>query len=160
MEAASSLRQEHNVPIPAELVIIPNPEIQAIINDESLVWGVEGAGPTKALGGEETTSAALSSTKEPSYVNFLWNFHFSKNNSIVCPTLGAFILYLITLSVWNFYLRRYPLSIFFLSIYASCLCFPMYLYIWLLLFLVFSCGGEIPLFSYYIKNLPSFDNAL
>ena len=71
MEAASSLRQEHNVPIPAELVIIPNPEIQAIINDESPVQGFEGAGPTTALGGEETTSAALSSTEEPSYVNFL-----------------------------------------------------------------------------------------
>ena len=71
MEAASSLRQEHNVPIPAELVIIPNPEIQAIINDESLVRWVEGAGPSTALGGEETTYAALSLTEEPSYVNFL-----------------------------------------------------------------------------------------
>ena len=27
VEAASSLRQERNVPIPTELVIIPNPEI-------------------------------------------------------------------------------------------------------------------------------------
>ena len=59
------MRQKRNVPIPAKLVIILNPEIQVIINDESPVRGVEGAAPTTALGGEETTFAALSSTKEP-----------------------------------------------------------------------------------------------
>nr|POE91821.1 hypothetical protein CFP56_65366 [Quercus suber] len=63
MEVASSLRQEHNVPIPAELVIIPNVDIQAIINDESPAQGVEGAGPTVTLGGEEITFVALSSTE-------------------------------------------------------------------------------------------------
>ncbi|KAL0001574.1 hypothetical protein SO802_015355 [Lithocarpus litseifolius] len=65
VEAASSLRQERNVPIPAELVIIPNLEIQAIINDKSHVQGVEEVGPTTTLEGKETTSAALSSTEKP-----------------------------------------------------------------------------------------------
>nr|POE84955.1 hypothetical protein CFP56_75806 [Quercus suber] len=65
VEAASSLRQERNVPILTKLVIIPNPEIQAIINDKSPIKKVERAGPTTTCGGEATTYAALSSTKEP-----------------------------------------------------------------------------------------------
>ena len=56
VEASSSLGVESNIPIPEELVIIPNPEIQAIINDESPTHEVEGGG---------TISAVLSSTKEP-----------------------------------------------------------------------------------------------
>nr|POE66783.1 hypothetical protein CFP56_68838 [Quercus suber] len=64
VEAASSLRQERNVPILTKLVIIPNPEIQAIINDKSPIKKVERAGPTTTCGGEATTYAALSLTKE------------------------------------------------------------------------------------------------
>lgn len=64
VEAVSPLRQECNIPIPRELVIIPNPETQAIINDESLVREVEVVGPAMALGREAITSIALSSTEE------------------------------------------------------------------------------------------------
>ena len=64
VEATSSLRQERNIPIPEELVIIPNLEIQAIINDESFAREVEGARPTTSPRGG-TISAALSSTEEP-----------------------------------------------------------------------------------------------
>ena len=67
IEVSSSPRVESNIPIPEELVIIPNPEIQAIINDESLAREVEGAGPAASLGGG-TISAVLSSTKESSRV--------------------------------------------------------------------------------------------
>ena len=56
------------MPIPVELIILPNPEIQAIMNDESPVREVEGARPTAALGGEMTSSAPVSSTEEPSHV--------------------------------------------------------------------------------------------
>ena len=59
------MRKKRNVNIPAKLVIILNPEIQVIINDESPIRGVKEAEPTTALGGEKTTFAALSSTKEP-----------------------------------------------------------------------------------------------
>ena len=64
VKASSSLKVESNIPILEELVIIPNPEIQAIINDESPVCEVEGAGPVASLEGG-TISAALSSTEEP-----------------------------------------------------------------------------------------------
>ena len=67
VKATSSLRQEHNIPIPKELVFILNPKIQAIINDESPTREVEGAGLAASLGGG-TISAALSSTKEPPHV--------------------------------------------------------------------------------------------
>ena len=67
IEVSSSPRVESNIPIPEELVIIPNPEIQAIINDESPAREVEGAGPAASLGGG-TISAVLSSTKESSSV--------------------------------------------------------------------------------------------
>ena len=68
VEASSSLRLESSIPTPAELLIIPNPEIQAIINDESLVREVDGLGTATVLGGEATISSALSSTEEPSRV--------------------------------------------------------------------------------------------
>ena len=45
VEGASPLWQKCNVPIPGELVIIPNPEIQAIIIDESPTREVERTGP-------------------------------------------------------------------------------------------------------------------
>ncbi|KAK9989043.1 hypothetical protein SO802_029282 [Lithocarpus litseifolius] len=67
VKASSSLTVESNILIPEELVIIPNPKIQAIINDESPARDVKGAGPTASLGGG-TISIALSSTKEPSRV--------------------------------------------------------------------------------------------
>lgn len=65
VKASSSLRLESNIPTPAELVIVSNHEIQAIINDESPIWEVDGAGSAMALGGDATTSAALSSIEEP-----------------------------------------------------------------------------------------------
>ena len=65
VEASSSLRLESSIPTPAELLIIPNPEIQAIINDESPVCEVDGLGTATVLGGEATISTALSSTEEP-----------------------------------------------------------------------------------------------
>ena len=65
VEASSPLRLESNIPIPQELVIIPNPEIQAIINDESLVRKVGGTGPVAVSKGEVTNSIAVSTTEEP-----------------------------------------------------------------------------------------------
>lgn len=65
VEPSFSLRQESNIPIPQELVIIPNPKIQAIINNESPVHQVRGAGPIAGSGGEVTSLAAVSITKEP-----------------------------------------------------------------------------------------------
>ena len=62
--ASFSLSVESNILIPEELVIITNPKIQAIINDESPALKVEGAGPAASLEGG-TISAALSSTEEP-----------------------------------------------------------------------------------------------
>ena len=56
------------MPILVELVILPNLETEAIINDESPVREVEGAGPIAALGGEMTSSIPVSSTKEPPHV--------------------------------------------------------------------------------------------
>ena len=58
VEVASPLRLEHNVPILGKLVIIPNLEIQAIINDESPVREVERIGPIATLGGDITSSVA------------------------------------------------------------------------------------------------------
>lgn len=58
VESSSSLRVENNIPIPEELVIIPNPKIQGIINDESPIREVDRA----------TTSTALSSIEEPPHV--------------------------------------------------------------------------------------------
>lgn len=51
------------MPILEELIIIPNPEIQAIINDESPFREVEGVGSTAAFGGEVTISTTVSSTE-------------------------------------------------------------------------------------------------
>ena len=68
VEVASPFRQECNVPIPRELVIMPNPEIQAIINDKSPVHKVERTGPITTSGGEITSSKAVSSTNEPPQV--------------------------------------------------------------------------------------------
>lgn len=48
-----------------ELIIIPNPKIQAIINDEYPVREVERDGPVARLGGKVTSSAAMSTTEEP-----------------------------------------------------------------------------------------------
>ena len=64
VESSSSLKVENNIPIPEELVIIPNPKIQGIINDESPIREVDRA----------TTSAALSSTEEPPHVQLLLLF--------------------------------------------------------------------------------------
>ena len=64
VESSSSLRQESNITIPEELIIIPNPEIQAIINDESPVRVVKGAGPITGSGGVVTNSAAAPTTEE------------------------------------------------------------------------------------------------
>lgn len=63
VKASSSLRLKSNIPIPKELIIVPNPEIQDIINNESRVWEVERASPTAVLRGEATNSAAVSSTE-------------------------------------------------------------------------------------------------
>nr|POE69888.1 hypothetical protein CFP56_38096 [Quercus suber] len=68
VEAASPLRLECNVPIPEELVIIPNPEIQAIINDKSPIHEVERTGPIAISGGEITSSVVVSATDEPPQV--------------------------------------------------------------------------------------------
>ncbi|KAL0010636.1 hypothetical protein SO802_005744 [Lithocarpus litseifolius] len=57
--------KESNIPIPEELVIIPNLEIQAIINDESPIREVGGASLVAGSGGEMTSLAAMSTTKEP-----------------------------------------------------------------------------------------------
>ena len=65
VEPSFTLRQESNIPIPQELVIIPNPKIQAIINNESPVHKVRGVGPIARSGGEVTSLAAVSITKEP-----------------------------------------------------------------------------------------------
>ena len=63
--SSSSFRQEGSIPIPQELVIIPNPEIQAIVNDESHVRVVKGVGPIAGSGGEVTKSVSVSSMDEP-----------------------------------------------------------------------------------------------
>ena len=68
VEGASPLWQKCNVPIPGELVIIPNPEIQAIIIDESPTREVERTGPIATSRGEITCSAAVSSTNKPPQV--------------------------------------------------------------------------------------------
>lgn len=68
VKASSSLRVESNIPIPQEHVIIPNPEIQAIINDESPIREVVGTSPVVVSGGEVTNFTAVSTTKEPSRV--------------------------------------------------------------------------------------------
>nr|POF02064.1 hypothetical protein CFP56_18187 [Quercus suber] len=65
VEPSSSFRQESSIPIPEELIIIPNLEIQGIINDESPVREVEGPGPTVGSGGDVTTPAAAPTTEEP-----------------------------------------------------------------------------------------------
>lgn len=56
------------MPIPEELIIIPNPEIQAIINDESPFREVEEVGSIAAFGGEVTSSATVSSIEGLPYV--------------------------------------------------------------------------------------------
>ena len=63
-EASSTLRLESNIPIPEELVIIPNPEIQTIINDESPVCEARGVGPFAASGGKVASSVPVSITEE------------------------------------------------------------------------------------------------
>lgn len=68
VESSSSLRQESNIPIPQELVIIPNPEIQTIINDESPICEVGGTSLVAGLRGEVTSSAAVSTIEEPPHV--------------------------------------------------------------------------------------------
>ena len=68
VEVASPFRPECNVPIPRELVIMPNPEIQAIINDKSPVHEVERIGPIATSRGEITSSKVVSSTNEPPQV--------------------------------------------------------------------------------------------
>ena len=65
VESFSSLRQEGSIPIPQELVIIPNLKIQAIINDESSIRVVEGASPVTGSGGEVTSLVVISRTVEP-----------------------------------------------------------------------------------------------
>nr|POF00837.1 hypothetical protein CFP56_73708 [Quercus suber]POF22878.1 hypothetical protein CFP56_38165 [Quercus suber] len=65
VEASFALRQADNIPIPEELISIPNPKIQAIINDKSLVREVEGTSPITMSGGEVTSSAVVSTTEEP-----------------------------------------------------------------------------------------------
>ena len=64
VEVSSSLSQESNIPILEELIIIPNPEIQAIINGESPICKVERDGPIAGSGGELTSSVAMSTTEE------------------------------------------------------------------------------------------------
>ena len=68
VEVSSSLRLESNIPTPAKLVIIPNPEIQAIINDESPIREVDEPKTATVLGGEATISTTLSSIEEPSRI--------------------------------------------------------------------------------------------
>lgn len=68
VEASSSLKVENNIPILEELFIIPNPEIQAIINDESPVCVVDGFGPAASLEGGATTFVTLSLTEETPHV--------------------------------------------------------------------------------------------
>ena len=65
VETSFSLRQESNIPIPQELVIISNLEIQAIINDKSPIHEVKGVGPITGSGGKVTSLAAVSTTEEP-----------------------------------------------------------------------------------------------
>ena len=65
VEASSTLRQKGNIPIPQELIIVRNLEIQAIINDESPVHEVGGVGPVAMSKGEVTCSTAISTTEEP-----------------------------------------------------------------------------------------------
>ncbi|KAK9984723.1 hypothetical protein SO802_034248 [Lithocarpus litseifolius] len=65
VEASFTLRLESNIPIPQELVIVPNPEFQAIINDKSLVREVGRASPVVVSGGEVTRSVAITTTEEP-----------------------------------------------------------------------------------------------
>ncbi|KAL0017462.1 hypothetical protein SO802_004531 [Lithocarpus litseifolius] len=90
VEASSSLRVESNIPIPKELVIIPNPEIQAIVNDESLAYEVEGAGLAASLKGG-TIFAALSLIKEPPRVYLIvFNIFMFQDNSIILPNFGGF----------------------------------------------------------------------
>ena len=64
VEPSSSLRQESSIPILEELIIILNPKIQAIVNDESPVCEVEGANPTAGTGGDVTTSAVAPTTRD------------------------------------------------------------------------------------------------
>ena len=68
VEVASPLRLKRNAPILEELVIIPNPEIQAIINDESPVREVERTSPITILRGKITSSTVMSSTDKPPQV--------------------------------------------------------------------------------------------
>ena len=64
VESSSSFRQESSIPIPEELIIIPNPKIQAIINDEFPVHVLEVACPITGSGGVVTNSAAAPTTEE------------------------------------------------------------------------------------------------
>ena len=65
VEPSSSLRQESSIQILEELIIIPNPKIQAIVNDESPICEVEGANPTAGTGGDVTTLAVAPTTGDP-----------------------------------------------------------------------------------------------
>jgi len=65
VEPSSSLRQESSIPILEELIIIPNPEIQAIINDVSPVREAEGTDPTAGSVGDVINLATVSTTEEP-----------------------------------------------------------------------------------------------
>lgn len=65
VEASSSMGQANNIPIPEVLIIVSNLKIQGIINDESPVPEVRGAGPVAVSGGEVTSSAVVSITEEP-----------------------------------------------------------------------------------------------
>ena len=64
VEVSSSLRLESSMPIHVELIILFNPEIHAIINNESPVREVVMARPTAALGGRMTSFAPVSSTED------------------------------------------------------------------------------------------------
>lgn len=57
VEATSTLRQADSIPIPLELIIVPNPEIQAIINDESSVREVRGLAVVMLVVGDLASSA-------------------------------------------------------------------------------------------------------
>lgn len=61
VEATSSLRNDDGIPYPSELIILPNPKIQAIINDESPIKTTE-VPVTTALVEDEVEG----STMEPS----------------------------------------------------------------------------------------------
>lgn len=65
VEASSSMGQANNIPIPEVLIIVSNLKIQGIINDESPVPEVGGAGPVAVSGGEVTSSAVVSIIEEP-----------------------------------------------------------------------------------------------